>query len=81
MGPREYPLAGMVGELGVSSDGAVFLGIGLVPHFQGQVVPCYVPKALGLLGERTRLPFHVDLKAGTNYLARIDPMIQMAQIL
>jgi HEAT repeat protein len=37
--------------------------------------------ALGLLGERTRLPFHADLRAGTNYLAQIDPIVQVSQIL
>ncbi|RKY21929.1 MAG: hypothetical protein DRQ55_02575 [Planctomycetota bacterium] len=36
--------------------------------------------ALGLLGERTRLPFHAALRADTNYLARIDPLVQVAQI-
>ena len=37
--------------------------------------------ALGLLGERTRLPFHAGLKSDTNYLARIEPLVQVAQIL
>lgn len=37
--------------------------------------------ALGLLGERSRLPFHAELRAGTNYLAQIEPLVQVAQIL
>src|SRR5690606_6305962 len=47
----ENPLAGIGGETGGATDGAVILGVGFVPHFQRGVFTLQVTKAAGLGGK------------------------------